>query len=158
MLFFLSQVYRLYICTAGGINKTCFCFRFIRLLVTCISWISIPCMFRDGYILRSSWFSCSQNFFRQPGLFSFPVLPNFGRLLSFSFPWNLRSRYGGEGGTWGLGTEEKVEPWGLVTDKKVIVSFPFSVSRDILAQIPAHLHWLYNLKISGKVFTPAIFL
>ena len=59
-------------------------------------------------------------------------------------------------GAWGLGMEEMVEPWGLVTDKKVIVSFPFSVSRVILAQIPADLHWLYNLRMAGKVFPPAI--
>ena len=46
----------------------------------------------------------------------------------FSFPLNLRSRYGREGGTRGLymeekgsglATDEKVEPRGLVTEEKV---------------------------------------
>ena len=47
--------------------------------------------------------------------------------------------------------EEKVESWGLLTDEKVSVSFPFSVSRDMLAQNYTDLHLLYNLRITCRV-------
>ena len=50
-------------------------------------------------------------------------------------PWGLGTE---KVEPWGLGTEEKVKPWGFVTHEKVIVTF--SVSRPILAQIPADLH------------------
>ena len=35
------------VCTEGGIDKTCFCFKFIRLLVTHISGIFITCISKD---------------------------------------------------------------------------------------------------------------
>ena len=150
-MFLLSQVYRLYICTAGGIDKTCFCFRFI-------SWsaeFQYPaCSGIDTFFVPAG-FPAARAFFNSQASFlslSFLIMEGFFCLPS-CWTWGLGTEE--KVGAWGLVTEEKLEPWGPVTDEKVIVSFLFSISRVILAQIP-DLHWLYNLRMAGKVFTPAI--
>ena len=78
--------------------------KFCKWIPYSISWISIPCIFRDLYFSTPACFPAARLF-----SLSFLILEGF-----FCFP----SR-----GTWGLGEEKKVEPWGLVGDEKVIFSF-----------------------------------